>query len=233
MRESYPDPSFNDRLINPAELPWTWTFRVKTAAAGQPVTLDEFKSFARIDGIDEDSLIEMFLQAAVQAAEEYMGRSIMQQTIVMAMDFFPGIIALLPTFLATSAAPVPLARLPLVTVTAMRTLYEDGTTLENWDLDNAYWMAGDDARFVIRKGAVPPINSERYRAGFEIEYTAGYGVVGATLAQQRAAVPAPIKLGVMIWAAAMYSARGTARGGASEPPADAKPMIDPYKRVRI
>jgi uncharacterized phiE125 gp8 family phage protein len=233
MYEQYPDPSFNDRLINPQELPWTWTFRVKTPALAAPVTLDEVKKFGRLDSVDEDDLIQMFIAGATQAAEEYMGRSIMQQTIVMAMDFFPGIIALLPRFLATSAAPVPLARLPLVTVTAMRTLNEDGSTLENWDLSNAYWMAGDDGRFVIRKGSVPPINVERYRAGFEIEYTAGYGAIGATADDQRKAVPMPIRLGIMLWTAAMYSARGSARGGATEPPPEAKPMLDPYKVIRI
>ena len=233
MHELYPDPSFNDRLINPQEVPWTYSFRVTTPPTGAPVTLAEFKAFTRLDGVDEDGLLEMFLQAAWQAAEEYMGRAIMQQTVIMKMDFFPGIVALLPTYLATSAMPVQLVRPPLVAVTAVRTLYEDGTTLENWDLANAYWLIGDDARFVIRKGSVPPINVERYRGGFEIEYVCGYGSSGATLAQQRAAVPASIKLGVMTWAAAMYSARGMARGGASEPPPEAKYLLDPYKFVRI
>jgi hypothetical protein len=120
-----------------------------------------------------------------------------------------------------------------VNVTAMRTLYEDGTTLENWDLSNAYWMPGDDGRLVIKKGAVPPINVERYRSGFEIEYVAGYGVTGDSVENQRTAVPAPIRLGIMLWANAMYSARGMARGGATEPPPEAKPMLDPYKMVRI
>ncbi len=233
MYEQYPDPSFNDRLINPAELPWNWTFRVKTPATAAPVTLDEVKTFGRLDGVDEDGLIEMFVAGAVQAAEEYMGRAIMQQTVVMAMDFFPGIVALLPRYLATSALPVPLARLPLVAVTHMRTLYEDGTTLEDWDLSNAYWLAGDDGRFVIRKGSVPPINVERYRGGFEIEYVAGYGASGDTVEAQRRAVPAPIKLGIMLWANSMYAARGLARGGASEPPPEAKPFFDPYKVIRI
>lgn len=232
------DPNFNDRLINPQEAQWTYSFRVTTPPAdgnhyAAAVTLDELKTFARLDSIDEDGLIETFLQAASQAAEEYMGRAIMQQTVTMKMDFWPGIIALIPRYLAISAMPVQLVRPPLVKVTAVRTLYEDDTTLENWDLSNCYWLPGDDARFVIRKGSVPPINTERYRGGFDIVYVAGYGADGATVAQQRAAVPAPIKLGVMIWAAAMYAARGTARGGAVEPPPDARPMLDMYKVRRL
>lgn len=233
MFEQYPDPSFNDRLINPQEIPWTYTYKVKTPATAACVTLDEVKAFGRLDSMDEDSLIELFILGATQAAEEYMGRAIMQQTIVLKMDFFPGIIALLPRFLATSAAPVPLPRPPLVAVTHVRTLYEDDTILEDWDLLNGYWITGDDARFVIRKGAVPPINVERYRGGFEIEYTAGYGAVGDSVANQRTAVPAPIRLGVMLWANAMYAARGLARGSANEPPPEAKPLLDPYKQIRI
>lgn len=229
----YPEANFNDRLINPQPIPWQYSFRVKTPPAGAPVSLDEFKAFARLDGVDEDFLLEMFLQAAWQAAEEYMGRAIMQSTIVMQMDFFPNIVALIPTYLATSAMPVQLIRPPLVKVAAVRTLYEDGSTIENWDLSNYYWIAGDDARFVIRKGATPPINVERYRGGFEIEYVCGYGADGDNLAAQRKAVPAPIKLGVLTWAAAMYASRGTARGGATEPPPEAKPMLDMYKFQRI
>jgi uncharacterized phiE125 gp8 family phage protein len=230
MFEQYPDPSFNDRLINPQELPWTYTFRVKTPAAKAAVSLDEVKAFGRLDNMDEDSLIETFILAASQAAEEYMGRALMQQTIVCKMDFFPGIIALLPRFLATSAAPVPLPRPPLVEVTHVRTLYEDDSVLEDWDLANGYWLTGDDARFVIRKGAVPPINVERYRGGFEIEYTAGYGSSGDSVENQRKAVPAPLRLAVMLWTAIMYSAR---TGAGSDPPADVKAMLDNYKVIRI
>lgn len=233
MFETYPDPSFNSRLIEPQEIPWTYTFRVKTQPAAEPVSLDEVKAFARLDSVDEDALIEMFITAARQAAEEYMGRAIMQQTMVLRMDFFPGIVALLPRYLATSAAPVPLPRPPLVTVTGVRTLYEDDSTIQNWSLDQYYWLPGDDARFVIRKGSVPPINVERYRGGFEIEYVAGYGNTGDSTVNQRKAVPAPIRLGVMLWAASMYAARGLARGGATEPPPEAKPLLDPYKIVRM
>lgn len=233
MYESFPDPSFNDRLINPQELPWTYTFKVVTPPAAACVTLDQVKTFGRLDSVDEDELIEMFITAATQAAEEYMGRAIMQQSIVLKMDFFPGIIALLPTFLATSAMPVPLPRPPLVAVTAVRTLYEDDSIQQNWPLDQYYWLTGDDARFVIRKGSVPPINTERYRGGFEIQYTAGYGAVGDSVATQQAAVPAPIKMGVMLWATSLYASRGVGRGSMGEPPPEARPLLDPYKLIRI
>lgn len=231
MYETYPDSSFNSRLINPQELPWSYTYVIKTPATGMPVTLDEVKTFARLDSMDEDPLIEMFVQAATSAAEEYLGRSLMQRTVTMRFDFFPGIISMLPRFLATSALPVPLAKPPLVSVTEVRTLYEDNSVAATWALDQFYWLDGDQAQFVIRRGSVPPINVERYRNGFEIDYVAGYGISGATLAQQRAAIPAPIKIGLLIWAASMYSQRG--RAAASDPPADALPLLSPFKVIRI
>ena len=231
MYETYPDPSFNSRLINPSELPWNYTFVLKTAPAGMPVTLDEVKTFARLDSMDEDALIEMFIKAATSAAEEYLGRALMQQTFTMRFDWFPGIISMLPRFLATSSLPVPLARPPLVNVTEVRTLYEDDTVAAIWPLDQYYWLNGDQAQFVIRRGSVPPINVERYRNGFEIDYISGYGASGATVAAQREAIPAPIKIGLLIWAAAMYSQRG--RAAASDPPADALPMLSPYKVIRL
>ena len=231
MYETYPDSSFNSRLINPQELPWRFTYVIKTPPTGMPVTLDEVKTFARLDSMDEDALIEMFVQAATSAAEEYMGRSLMQRTVTMRFDFFPGIISMLPRFLATSSLPVPLIKPPLVSVTEVRTLYEDNSVAAIWPLDQFYWLDGDQAEFVIRRGSVPPINVERYKNGFEIDYVAGYGISGATLTQQRAAIPAPIKIGLLVWAAAMYSQRGKA--AAAEPPADAKMMLDPYKIIRI
>lgn len=232
MYEQYPDPGFNSRLINPRELDWNYTFVVKTPPTEAPVTLNEVKTFARLDSMDEDDLIEMFIKAATQATEEYLGRALMQQTITLRFDWFPGIISMLPRFLATSSLPVPLARPPLVNVTEVRTLYEDNSVAAVWPLDQYYWLNGDQAQFVIRRGAVPPINVERYRNGFEIDYIAGYGVIeGATIVQQRIAIPAPIKIGLLIWAAAMYSQRG--RAAASDPPADALPMLSPYKVIRI
>ena len=231
MYETYPDSSFNSRLINPQELPWNYTYVVKTPAAGSPVALDEVKVFARLDSMDEDALIEMFIQAATAAAEEYLGRSLMQRTLTMRFDFFPGIISMLPRFLATSSLPVPLTKPPLVNVTEVRTLYEDNSVAAIWQLDQFYWLDGDQAQFVIRRGSVPPINVERYKNGFEIDYVSGYGIANATLAQQRAAIPAPIKIGLLIWAASMYSQRG--KTAASDPPADALPLLSPYKVIRI
>ena len=231
MYEQYPDPGFNSRLINPQELPWNYTYVLKTPPTGMPVTLEEVKTFARLDSMDEDALIEMFVQAATAAAEEYLGRSLMQRTLTMRFGFFPGIVAMLPRFLATSSLPVPFVKPPLVNVTEVRTLYEDNSVAAIWPLDQYYWLDGDQAQFVIKRGSVPPINVERYRNGFEIDYVAGYGITGATVAQQRAAIPAPIKIGLLIWAASMYSQRGKA--AANDPPADALPLLSPFKVIRI
>jgi uncharacterized phiE125 gp8 family phage protein len=226
----YPDQNFNDRVINPQAPQWEYTFKVKTPPTAMPVTLEEVKTFGRLESMDEDSLIEMFVKGATEAAEEYMGRAIMQQTIVMKMDFYPGFIALVPAYLATSAMPIPLSRPPLVNITEVRTLYEDNTNIEIWPLTDYYWHTGDDAKFMVRKSSIPPINTERYRGGIEIEYIAGYGNTGATIIEQRAAVPMPIKLGIMLWANIMYSQRTVAT---TEPPQEVKAALDTYKILRV
>src|SRR4030065_1338105 len=175
----YPDQNFNDRVINPQALQWEYTFKVKTPPTAMPVTLEEVKTFGRLESMDEDSLIEMFVKGATEAAEEYMGRAIMQQTIVMKMDFYPGFIALVPAYLAASAIPIPLSRPPTANITEVRTLYEDNTNIGIWPLTDYYWHTGEDAKFMVRKSSIPPINTERYRGGLEIEYIAGYGSIGA------------------------------------------------------
>lgn len=213
----YPDQNFNDRVINRQAPQWEYTFKVKTPPAAMPVTLDEVKIFGRLENMDEDSLIEMFVKGATEAAEEYMGRAIMQQTIVMKMDFYPDM-------------PIPLSRPPLVNITEVRTLYEDNTNIEIWPLTDYYWHTGDDAKFMVKKSSVPPVNTERYRGGIEIEYIAGYGNIGATIIEQRAAVPMPIKLGIMLWANIMYSQRTVAT---TEPPQEVKAALDTYKILRV
>lgn len=230
MTVSYPDTNFNDRLINPQPLQWDYTFKIKIPPAAAPVTLEETKLYGRLDNVDEDSLIEMFILGATQAVEEYLGRGLMQQTVVMKMDFFPGSLALVPTYLAASSMPIPLARPPLVTISEVRTLYEDDSVIQIWPLTEYYWHTGDDAKFIIRKGSVPPINTERYRGGFEIEYIAGYGGIGDTVDTQRSKIPMSIKLGVMLWASIMYSQR---TASTIEPPPEVKVLLDAYKIVRV
>ena len=46
-------------------------FEVTTAPSVEPITVTELKTFARIDGSDEDTLLSGFIAGARQACEKY------------------------------------------------------------------------------------------------------------------------------------------------------------------
>lgn len=54
-----------------------------------PIELSEMKAFLKVEGTDEDSVIEAIISTATKFVEEHTGRSLMTQTRVMKMDYFP------------------------------------------------------------------------------------------------------------------------------------------------
>ncbi len=55
----------------------------------EPVSLADIKVFVRIEETDEETLIESFISVARRAAEEYMGRSLMNQQWKLSYDGYP------------------------------------------------------------------------------------------------------------------------------------------------
>lgn len=213
---------------------WTCTTRIKTPPICHPVSLSDVKTFARLDSIDEDHLIDMFIDAATIGAEEYLGRALIQQTRELKMDFWTGVSAF-PQHFETSATVLPIPRPPLVDIVSVKTLYEDDTVAENWPLTSFYWNKGDKAELIIRRGSVPPINTERYFGGFLIEYIAGYSNADFDILTDkdalRNAIPMSIRIGIMLWASILYSQRGSI--GVDDPPLEAEKWLSPHKVIRI
>lgn len=188
--------------------------RVKTAPQVEPVSLDELKSFAYVDGTQQDSLLEMFLVAARQSVEDYLKRVLIEQTLVLSLDWWPEPVLELP-------------RPPLLSVVEVRTLKEDGT--ETVYSSDAYYVRTDTTpgQIVIKTGSSPPINTDRYYGGYEVEYTAGYS-------SDPDEVPGPIKHGILLLATHMYEQRSPTVEGTivAEVPGLAK-VLGQHSRVRI
>lgn len=64
------------------------SFRLVTAPASYPVTRAEAKAQCRIDGTDEDTLIDGLIAAATDHVELYTGRAIIAQTWELLLDGF-------------------------------------------------------------------------------------------------------------------------------------------------
>ena len=89
-----------------------FTWKVTTKPSIEPITNDEVKLYARIDGSSEDDLIDGFIQAVREATEKFLGRALINQTITAVFD-------------AWFSDLIELPRPPLVSVTELRTVGED------------------------------------------------------------------------------------------------------------
>lgn len=180
-------------------------FITTTDPTVEPVTTTELKSFARIDGDDEDTLIDNFIKSARIQTENFLNRSLITQSITASLDFWPNVRVFLP-------------RPPLQSVTIVRTLIEDGTAT-TFDSGN-YYVRTKPVRgqIVIKQGSTFPLAEDRIFGGVEIVYVAGYGDASTD-------VPQTIIDGIKLWAASMYAKRVII----DKPPPEAFAMLAPFK----
>jgi uncharacterized phiE125 gp8 family phage protein len=182
---------------------------VTTAPLKEPISVDELKTFGRIDGVDEDALLEGFIKSVREAAEGYLGRAFIEQSITLVMDFWPSGVIHIP-------------RPPLISITEVRTVDEEDVATV-YDSDNYYIITNDTpGRLVLKNGATPPQNTDRYFGGFEIEFKAGYGAAVTD-------VPQDIRDGLKLWATAFYEERVASK----TPPPSAKKILDVFRVYQV
>lgn len=153
----------------------------------EPVTLDEIKTFARIDGTDEDDLLTNFIKASRKRVELFLGQSLITQTIRLTMDTW-------------EVREIELPMSPLISVTSVETLDEDGVATT---YSSSYYYVMTDpipGKLVIKKDYTLPENTDRDYGGFRITYTAGYGATASS-------VPDEIKEAIKIDVTKLYETR--------------------------
>jgi len=197
-------------LEKPPPIHGNRVWKISTGPRIEPVSVEELKLFAKIDTDDVDSLLRGFIESVRFAAEEYMGRALIQQTIRLLMDFWPSMIIELP-------------RPPLLSVTKIATLDEDDTETE-YDSDNYYVIIGSTpGKVILKQSVTAPYNSMRDYAGYLIEYKAGYGTDAKD-------VPSPIREAIKLWAAAVYE-MGVL--DSKKPPPKVKENLDLFRTVGV
>lgn len=200
-----------------------------TAPATEPVTLDELKLFARIDGDDEDDLLEQFIAAARVAAEDFTRRAFVTQGWRMTLDL-PGnrwandlpegryelpVTALNGDLSRTIDLPRP----PILSVASV-TSYDLENTSSTYAPSN-YTVDTAGGRLVLNYGALWP-TSMRPTGAMEIVTTNGYGAADA--------VPKPIKTAIMIHAAKLHEERGMC---GDELPDGCRQLLRQYRVERL
>lgn len=184
-------------------------WKVTTSPLVEPITTDEVKLFARIDGTEEDTLISSFITAARINCEKYLGRALISQTLTLKMDYWPGEVIKLP-------------RPPLISITAVETLDEDDN-VTTYNASNYYIIVEDiPGKLILKQSASPPFQSVRNFGGYQVRFVAGYGLLGSD-------VPSPIREGLKLWTTSIYENRVVME----KPPPEATSLLNMFRVLNI
>ncbi len=160
------------------------TFTGSTAAAGlEPVSVETAKSFLRVDGNADDTLIGLLISAARERGEEISRLAFMTQECEMVLDAWPG------------ANKVRLLRPPLQSVTSVTYISYEG--VEAVWTDYVVDTQGDVGTLVFRS---VPTTELKEKGAIRIEYTAGYGATSES-------VPRRIQMALLMLIAYWYENR--------------------------
>lgn len=162
-------------------------FEVTVEPSTEPVTADEVKEWARIDGIDEDNFLESVITSVRKLVEKYICRALISQKIELVMDYWPGKVIELPYS-------------PVISIDSVVTLDEDDTAT-TYSSDNYYLQStGGPDKLIIKQDSTNPENENRDYSGFKITYYAGYGTAADD-------VPQTIKDAIKMWVSEVYENR--------------------------
>lgn len=169
-----------------------------------PVSLTEIKAHCRVDGSDDDTTLQIYLDAAVahlDGAEGILGRCLVTQTWDYNLDAFDGDIVV----------PLP----DLQSVTSVTYVDSAGATQTVSAAD--YTVAGQrivpDTSWPVA-GDVPN--------AVTVRFVAGYGLA--------AAVPAAIKAAILLYVGDLYANR---EGSGEFGNMAARALLMPYKKWRL
>jgi len=197
-----------------------------TPPAGEPVSLAEAKLHLRVDFDDDDSLIQVLISAARQAAETLTNRQLVTARWRMVLDSFPG-----PSLMGVPAGQtftlpghaVLLPKSPVASVVEIRYLDMAGVwqvmPAANYTVD----CACEPARITPVFGQIWPISLPQIGA-VSVIFDAGYG--------DASAVPEGIKTWIKLRLGSLYVHReevASMTRGRIDPLPFIDGLLDPYK----
>lgn len=140
--------------------------RLITPASASPLTLEEAKVWARVDGSAEDMVLNALIAAATRSVEDYTGRALGQQTWELSLDAF--------------ASAIEIPKGPVIQVLSVK--YDDITGAEQTATTDLYSLdlVGEPQSIVLNSGLAWPATLDRINA-VRIQFTAGYPSVAEPL----------------------------------------------------
>lgn len=190
------------------------SLKLITAPAAEPILLATAKAHLRVDHSSDDALITSLITAARLAAEDRLGRRLINQTWELVIDAFPSAeikVGVLPVVSITSVKYIDAAGAEITLASDQYTL--DADTLPGWLLP-AYgvdWPATRDVANAVR-----------------VRFVCGYGADGT-------AVPQPIIQWMLLTIGTLYAHREAVVAGqmAEVPRTFVDGLLDPYRLMEI
>lgn len=181
-----------------------------TPPAAEPVSLDEQKLHMRVDGADEDTLIEAQVVAARMLCESHLCAAIVTQVWEWTLDGF--------------APRLEIPHGPVVSVDSIAYVDPAGVSRT---LDVAAYQVDVTARPAVilpAPGAAWPRTRDQQLAAVTVRFTLGFG--------DAAAVPASIKAAIKLLAAHLYANREPVNIGniVNELPFTVASLLNPHRQ---
>jgi len=180
---------------------------VETAPPGaEPLTLDETKTFLRVDHDNDDAQISALIAAARQMCENLTGRSLITRSYSLYLDCWPGGNLIWwdgireGADISPRSALLNLPKPPLVSVTGINVYAADNTATAFPAADYYVDTAGLPGRIVLKPDVSPPVPG-RPANGIEIQFRAGYGATPQS-------IPAALRQAMKQLVAYLYEHRG-------------------------
>ncbi len=182
--------------------------------AVSPVSLGEFKNQVRVDFCDDDLMLQSYIDAAVAHLDGWqgvLGRAMVDQDWRISLMCWPD----------------DAISLPFGDVSAASIVYFDEANDQHTLLSEQYEIVETATCALIRfreAFARPPLNTDRSDA-VQVTFTTGFG-------DSEHAVPAPLRVAIMMLAAHWYENResvGDVKSNAL--PQSVDTLIAPYRRV--
>lgn len=181
--------------------------KLVTSPSEEPVTVDELKTYLRLDTHDDNTLLKTLITAAREHVENETRRALITQTWALFLDQFPrnhvtewwdGVREGPVTGDVTSSIELPYG--PLVSITHLKT-YDESDSPTTFSSSSYYTdTASIPGKLALRSGYAWP-SFTRAKNGIEIEYVAGYGAAND--------VPAAIRNTIQSIALDWYENRGS------------------------
>lgn len=185
------------------------TATLLTPPASEPLTLAEARAWLRVDGTEEDGLIENLIVAAREAVEQATGRKLIAQDWRFALDGWPD----------NGCIPVPVG--PVMAIDAVR-VDTGGATPAVLAL-TGFRLDGVRHPPMIGVETLPPVPAVR-RGGITIDVTCGYGASADD-------VPAMLRQAMRLLIARWFENRGDTPVAAV--PEDIAALLAGYRSPRL